>query len=277
MSAVGEGFPGGPFRLRTKFLVLRWLVIAVCGVGALGAGILYTVLSWNEVSDIWHDARIWEAGGPELPAVVSGDVRTSKFIFRNYKLQVAYRTPDGTPHQHPLELEMLGGSLDEDAPQVVRLSPTDPKQFALGPAVDSSGARYAAAIFFFVVGWGIAAAFGAGVWAALRQIRRVSQAARSGKLSVARLLSREQVMNNGRPTGAEKVRFWLDLPGTVPREVEYQLRTKGDALLTNRAGDRVLALASERDPSGAVLLLQSLYPISLDEAGAGRARALLDA
>jgi hypothetical protein len=276
MLAAGEGFPGGPFRLRTKFLVLRWLVIAVCGAGAVGAGILYSVLSWNEASGIWHDARIWEAGGQDLPAEVSGDVRTSKFIFKNYKLKVAYQTPDGALHEHPLELEMLGGSLDENAPQVVRVSPTDANDFALGPAVASSGSRYASAIFFFVVGWAIAAAFGAGVWAALKQLKRVTQAAQSGKLSVARLISREQVMNNGTPTGAEKVHFWLDFPGIVPREVEYQLRTKGDALLTNRAGDRVLALASERDPSGAILLLQSFYPINVDEARAARARALLE-
>lgn len=271
------GFPRGPFGLSRKFLLWRWLAIALCAPASLGIFAGYAYMAWDQASAIWHDQRVWNAGGPEGPVQVGGDVTTRQFVLKSYRLDVVYVTPDQVRHQHRLELETLFGGIDEDAEHTVRLSPTNPDDFALSTAVSATSTRYFAALFFLVVGGGLAVAVAFLAWAALKQVRRVRAAADHGVLRLAPIVSREPVIVNGRDSGAEKVIFRVNRPDGGQVDVDWQLRTKGNPLLTAHGGQAVLAVVPTTDPTQAVLVLDSLYPLALSAADAQQLRAALAA
>lgn len=261
--------------LSRKFLFRRWLAIALCVPASLAILAGYSYMAWGQARGIWHDDRVWNAGGPEGPVEVTGDVTTRQFVLKSYRLQVAYVTPDGARHQHPLELETLFGGIAEDVEYRVRLSPNDPEDFALSNVVAASTTRYWAALFFLVVGGAIAAAVAFFAWAALKQLRRVRVAAEHGVLRLAPVVSRERVIVNGRDSGAEKVVFRVDRPDGSQLDVDWQLRTKGSQLLTAHGGQAVLAIVPALDPALAVLMLESFYPLVLTAADAQQLRAAL--
>lgn len=268
-------FPRGPFGLSRKFMLWRWVAVALCVPASLALFVVYAYLALEQAQGIWHDQRVWNAGGPEGPVQVSGDVTTRQFVLKSYKLDVLYVTPDQVRHPHKLEVETLFGGMDEDAEHTVRLSPTDPDDFALSIAVGATTTRYLAALFFLVVGGGLAAAVAFFAVAALKQIRRVRSAADHGVLRLAPLVSREPVIVNGRDSGAEKVIFRVQRPDGAEVNVDYQLRTKGNQLLTAHGGASVLAIVPAADPTQAVLLLDSLYPIAFSASDAEQLRAAL--
>lgn len=262
------GFPVGPYKLRSKFVAYRALGVGVCALAALGCVVLYASLAGDGASLILHDQRVWDAGGPELPAGVDGQVTTRQFVLNSYDLKVHYRTPDGASHVRPLKFDTLG-SLPDDEATTVRLAPGSTEDFALSSAVAASGKRWASAFFFGVVGIALlGGAFGALGFAAARQWRRVARAARLGRPRSCPLVAREQIMNQGRETGAEKLTFRVEPgePGRPARDVSYQLRTKGSAVITLDGGASVLALVPEARPDDAILLLSDFYPIELGSA-----------
>jgi hypothetical protein len=269
------GFPRGPFGLSRKFLFWRWVAILVCAPASVAIFGVYAYMAFGQARSIWHDQRVWDAGGPEGPVQVGGQVTTRQFVLKSYRLDVSYVTPNGVSHAHKLEIETLFGGLDEEAEDRVRLSPTDPDDFALSSVVEASTTRYFAALFFLVVGGGIAVAVAFFAVASYRQIRRVRSAAQHGVLRLAPLLSRERVMANGRDTGAEKVIFRVQRPDGGVVDVDWQLRTKGSELLTAQGGRAVLAVVPSTDPAQAVLMLVSFYPLALSPADAQQVRAAL--
>jgi hypothetical protein len=271
------GFPRGPFGVSSKFLFRRWLAIALCVPASLAIFVVYFYLAWGQTSAIWHDQRVWNAGGPEGPVEVSGDVTTRQFVLKSYRLKVAYVTPDSVRHQHQLELETLFGGIDEEAEQTVRLAPDNPDDFALSGAVAATSRRYFAALFFLIVGGAIAVAVAFLAWAALRQLRRVRVAAEHGVLRLAPLVRREPVIVNGRDSGAEKVVFRVDRPDGGQLDVDWQLRTKGSQLLLGHGGRAVLAVVPAAEPALSVLMLESFYPLTFSPADAQQLRQALAA
>jgi hypothetical protein len=269
------GFPRGPFGLSRKFLFWRWVAIALCAPTSLALFGVYAYMAFGQARAIWHDQRVWDAGGPEGPVQVGGEVTTRQFVLKSYRLDVGYVTPNGVSHAHKLEVETLFGGLDEEAADSVRLSPTDPDDFALASVVNASTTRYFAALFFLVVGGGLAAAVAFFAVASYRQIRRVRTAAEHGVLRLAPLLSRERVMANGRDTGAEKIVFRVPRADGSAVDVDWQLRTKGNELLTAHGGRAVLAIVPSTDPAQAVLMLASFYPLVFSAAEGQQLRMAL--
>jgi hypothetical protein len=261
------GFPAGPYKLRSKFVLYRLLGVVLCGLTAVGCVIVYVSMAWAGASLIWHDQRVWNAGGPELPASVDGEVTTRQFVLNSYDLKVHYRGPDGRARDLPLKFETLG-SIPDDQATTVRVAPQTFEDFALSSAVDASGKRWAATLFFGVVGvFLLGGAFGFLGFAAAKQWRRVSRAARHGTALKCELLSRERVMNQGKDTGAEKLTFRVPSaePGQPARDVSYQLRTKGSSVITLDGGAAVLVLVPPALPQDAIVLLRDFYPIELGE------------
>ncbi len=129
------------------------LTIALSAVAALACVIGYSVLLQSQVRGILHDSQLWETGGQTLPAQYEGSLTTRQFIFKSYDLTVTYQTPDGLLHQRKLEVETLGSDLPDAANPSVRVSRTDPEDFALDVAVEASGARWVAAAAYFFLGW----------------------------------------------------------------------------------------------------------------------------
>ncbi|RYZ06692.1 MAG: hypothetical protein EOO73_15450 [Myxococcales bacterium] len=121
----------------------------------------------------------------------------------------------------------------------------------------------------------VVALLGCFPWFALRQMRRVLAAARFGVLRLAPLLRRERVIANDQNTGAEKITFHVPSPDGSLLEVAWQLRTHGHRLLTGADGASVLAVVPTTDPSQAILLLDSFYPLALSPAAAQQLRAAL--
>ncbi len=126
----------------------------------------------------------------------------------------------------------------------------------------------------FVSGVGLAMAVGYMAWLPLRQLRRVRTAAQKGVLRLAMLIHRERIRAEGQDTGAEKVVFRLRRADGTFVDVTWQLGTKG-GLLTAHGGRSVLALVPTHDPTLAVLVLSSLYPLALGAADAQQLRAAL--
>lgn len=268
------GYPRAPFKLSFKFLLWRWAGMAICLPGALAIFGVYAYLALGQARAIWHDSRVWNAGGPEGPVQVGGQVTTRQFVLKSYKLDVEYTTPDGVRHPHELEVETLFGGLEEDVESRVRLSPTNPDDFAINTVVEASTARYFAALFFLVAGGGIAATLGYLAWMVYKQMRRVRRAAQDGVLRLTPLVSRERVFVNGQDTGAEKVVFRVLQPDGAWVNVDYQLGTNG-GLLTTSDGSSVLAVVPRADPAQAVLMLTSLYPFVFSPSDAQQLRASL--
>jgi hypothetical protein len=269
-----EGFPRGPFALSKKFLVRRWLTVVLAGLGSVAILAVYARMAWQGANGIWHDQRVWAAGGLEGPAKVSGEVTTRQFVLKSYRLKVEYVTPDGVSHQHELEFDTLFGGMDEQSEQLVRLTPNQLDDFAFGPAVEAATPRYFAVLFFLLAGGGIAVAVAVLALATYRQLVRVSAAARQGVLRPTPLVHRERVVVNGRDSGAEKVIFRLTRPDGSPVDVTWQLRTKGDQLLVADEGRALLALVPP-DPLQAIALLESFYPLALPAADESRTRSAL--
>lgn len=247
-------------------MLFRLLAVVICAVGAVGCVIIYGKMAWDAASQIRHDAQLWNAGGPELPAQVDGEVTTRKFVLNSYDLNVHYATPDGQVHHRPLKVETFG-SMPDDHETTVRLAPDSSDDFALNSAVAASGKRWAAAAFFGIVGiFLLGGAFTAGAFAASKQWRRVRHAARHGRPLRCQLVSREQILNQGKPTGSEKLTFRIAAePARPTHDVSYQLRTKGSDVITLDSGASVLALVAPDAQEGAILLLRDFYPIELGE------------
>lgn len=257
----------GPYKLRAKFVLYRLVGVVLCGLAAVGCMILYGGMARDAASLIQHDQRVWQAGGPELPAMVDGQVTTRQFVLNSYDLKVHYKTPDGQIRERPLKFDTLGSMSDEEATSV-RLAPGSLDDFALGSAVAASGKRWGATAFFGGVGiFLLGGAFSALGFATSKQWRRVHHAARHGTAVACQLLAREQVLNQGKDTGSEKLTFRVPAGiGHPALDVSYQLRTKGSAVITLDAGAAVLALVPRDAPQSAILLLRDFYPIELAEA-----------
>jgi hypothetical protein len=164
----------------------------------------------------------------------------------------------------------------DDAQPLVRLSKTDPEAFALNLAIEASGGRWGAVAFFWVVGIGLlGGCCGLLTYSVASQLRRVRRAAATGTPMLCPLISRERVLNQGRPTGAELFRFHV--PGADGRErvVKYQCRTKGCPVLTVASDRFVLAIVPPQAPEQAILLLQNYYPFVFSDAQKLSAEAAL--
>ncbi|HEY3498299.1 MAG TPA: hypothetical protein VGK73_26575, partial [Polyangiaceae bacterium] len=196
-------------------------------------------------------------------------VTTRQFVMKSYDLQVQFLSPDGTPRSKELEVTTLFGGLAEDGNVSVRLMPGSTDDFALNVAVAATKTRWAAAAFLGVVGiLVLGGAFIFVVFAIARQSRRVVRAARTGTPVACELVSREQVLHQGNPTGAEIFKFKLPpaTPGAPPAEVSYQFRTKGSDVVLLASGKSVLALVPRDTPSNAILVLRDYYPLRLSDA-----------
>lgn len=268
-----------PYRIATRFMLYRALGVAA-SLALMTASVLgFGAMGLAGARAIWRDQGIWNEGGPGLPAQVKGEVTTRQFVLKSYKLEVSYVSPgDGELHTGHLELDTLFGGIADDLQPMVRLSKGDPGAFALNTAVEASGVRWASVGFFFVVGIGLlGGCFGLLTYSVANQLRRVRRAAATGTPMLCPLVSRERVLNQGRPTGAELFRF--QVPGSDGRETvaKYQCRTKGCPALT-MAGDRfVLAIVPPQAPTQAILLLQNFYPFVFSEAQKLSAKAALEA
>lgn len=262
-----RGFPVGPYKLRAKFVLYRLIGVVLCAIAAVGCMILYGGMARDAASLIQHDQKVWDAGGPELPASVDGDVTTRQFVLNSYDLKVRYKTVDGQVREQPLKFDTLG-SMAEDQETTVRLAPGSSDDFALSSAVAASGKRWAATAFFGGVGiFLLGGAFSVLGFATSKQWRRVHHAARHGTAVACQLLAREKILNQGKDTGSEKLTFRVPaLPGHPTLDVSYQLRTKGSAVATLEGGAAVLALVPKDAPQGAILLLRDFYPLELDNA-----------
>ena len=87
---------------------------------------------------------------------------------------------DGQPRDLPLKFDTLGSMPDEQQ-TTVRLTPGKFEDFALSSAVDASGKRWAAALFFGLIGIVLlGGVFGLLAFAAGKQWRMVRKAARTG-------------------------------------------------------------------------------------------------
>ncbi|HEY3494134.1 MAG TPA: hypothetical protein VGK73_05585, partial [Polyangiaceae bacterium] len=93
------------FRLVGALLSLATAIACIVGYGYMAR---------QQANDIVHDERVWNAGGPEIPAVYYGRVTTRQFVMKSYDLQVQFLSPDGTPRSKELEVTTLFGGLAED-------------------------------------------------------------------------------------------------------------------------------------------------------------------
>jgi hypothetical protein len=78
-----------------------------------------------------------------LSATVQGRETTSKFIFRNYKLEIRFLGKDGSSHQGKVEFETVLGSVDSTSAPTVRYLPSDPTRFAMSWGQQAAAYRWA--------------------------------------------------------------------------------------------------------------------------------------
>ena len=261
-------FVPGPFKIATRFLIYRLIGITVCVAAVAACLIGYSIFAWDGARGIRHDQRIWNEGGPLLDARFKGEVTTRQFVLKSYALEVAYETPDGQSHKNELKFDTLFGGLADDGDIKVRVSPNNPDDFALNLAVDASGSRWASVAFFGVIGiFLLGGCFGLLTYTVASQTLRVRAAAKTGLPMLCTLLRREAVLNQGKPTGAEKFRFKIPALANHPEgEATYQCHTKKCRALTLANDQLVLAIVPPQNPSQAIILLEDYYPFVFSEA-----------
>lgn len=100
---------------------------------------------------------------------------------------------------------------------------------------------------------------------------------RTGRAVVCRLIDREPVLYQGRPTGSETVKFAVppQVPGASETEVSYVLRTKGNDVILLDARRAVLAIVPPESPCEAILILRNYHPLGLTDSERQQADAAL--
>ncbi|QRK12998.1 hypothetical protein JQX13_24970 [Archangium violaceum] len=161
------------------------LLLAAVGVAA-GSAVLVSGMA----ASILEDGRVWRTGTVSEHAEVQGTQTTSRFIFRNYDLQVSFADASGEVRSATVSYGMLFGSLDVDAPLEVRFDPAAPGRVALSWAQDVLVARWLQVLF---VGAVMVLGFGGFLgWAghkALQRFRDVRAAAARPELQLLGVLA----------------------------------------------------------------------------------------
>jgi hypothetical protein len=245
-------------------------------VGALLV-FVFVAMSVPAVPAIRHDTRVWNAGGEEYPASVQGTVTTRKFIFRAYDLTVQYRTSDGRLHGAPVRFDTLFKP-DEDHEPLVRVSPTNPDDFALRFAVSASDGRWASVVVFMLCGVGFGVACVAVVARILRKRRSAEEAARAGVLMEAKLIGHVKKTANGQPTGRSELTFEVPTPLRMSPtlDVTWELMDRaGPPVMTDAA--HVLVLVPTDHPEASLPLQGKFYPLRLSSAELATATSALAA
>ena len=105
------GFPAGPYSLATKYVVYRLTAAILALVIAVACFIGYGSMARNQAAGILHDERVWNAGGPDIPAGIEGNVTTRQFVLKSYDLTVQFVSPGGALQNKHLELTTLFGGI----------------------------------------------------------------------------------------------------------------------------------------------------------------------
>jgi hypothetical protein len=168
--------PARPLQLKSSFVWLNRLLGIGLVLAGLAAGVGYAWWQYDAVRELWEQSQIWAVGVPALSTTVGGEVKTSRAIFHEYKLEVHYVDALGVTHEHKLEFDTLGGAVDQDREAMVHYLEADPDRFALSWAVDVKTSRWASIAFLGLVGVGLIGGslffFGGVAWRTLSAAQR---------------------------------------------------------------------------------------------------------
>ncbi len=260
--------PPRPWHLQSSFLIKRHLLAAALLLGAVGIGGGYGVWQWGAATSILEDSRLWKEGDVQTPADAKGSVKTNKFIFNGYDLEVTFADEAEVDHTYRVEFDTLGSTVDENAEVSVRYMSGHPERFALSWAVDVTGGRWASFAFMFgigVLGFGGGLAFFA--WSTVRRSQEIRAAVEAGDEIECEIVSVTQQIVNGRATGNLIYRFrvpeHLGAPPGFERE-EIINPKKGLPILLD-AEKKLLALGTTKAPKAPLVLRADLFPLAVDE------------
>ncbi len=247
--------PNPPYELSRDYVKRRQLQIALFSL--MGAAV-FSVCIWvsaSEAVQIAAETRTWNAGEPALSATVQGRETTSKFIFRNYDLEVRFVGKDGSSHQGRVEFEAVFGSVDSTSTPAVRYLPAEPTRFALSWGQQVAAYRWAAVGVFGIFGVALGAVFLAlprSALSELRLARECSIGACEVELAVV-----------GTKRDAKTVRYTVEGQspwGAAIRETFVAQPVLGGPLFADELRTSVVALVSPRHPTRALVIRDTFFP-----------------
>jgi hypothetical protein len=260
--------PPRPWHLKSGFTIKRSLLTLALLIGSVTIGGGYGVWQWGSAQKILEDSRLWKEGDVQTPADASGRVKTNKFIFNGYDLQVSFADEDDVEHTYKVEFDTLGSTVDENAEVSVRYMKGHPERFALSWAVDVTGGRWASFAFMFGVG---VLGFGGGLlyaaWITLRRTREIRAAVESGDEIECEIVSVTPQIVNGRASGNLIYRY------RVPEQLGAPPGFEGEEIVNPKKGlpilldgeKKLLALGTTQAPKAPLVLRADLSPLAVDE------------
>jgi len=267
--------PPCPLRLQSSFVWKNLLGGGLLLLAGLGASAGYAWWQYDAVRQLVDQTEIWKAGVPAPQCEVKGEVTTNHFIFRGYKLDVKYRDPRGAIHQGRLELDTLGGAVDQKREPVVRYLEKEPDRFALSWSMDVRTSRWASFAFMAVVGVGLVG--GSFACLGLLALRRLADARRCAARSdevIVRITKAEPQVVQGRQTGTI---FHFAGQTVDGRWVagKTSLARKSEPLYADPSLQNLVALVSPESPKRAVVLRGDFYPFLLTSDEQAQVRAAI--
>jgi hypothetical protein len=105
----------------------------------------------TQIGSLQRDRDVFARGTPAIDGRVGGEVRTSRFVFHDYKLDLSYVDEAGNLHTGKQEFTTIFGEVDQNAPAEVRYDPAHPEQAACSWSVDLTVSRAAWAVLVVLI------------------------------------------------------------------------------------------------------------------------------
>ena len=262
--------PERPLKLKSRFVIARWLEAVGLGVGCLAAfsGVVYSEA--NAIRTLLHDQHLWEQGQLSRGAGVHGRKQSGRFS-NTYDLTVTYLDAAHRRHEGRAKFYLLFGSVDPSEPADVRYDPLNPDDFVLSWAMTKVGRRWldtSCTLLFCSALWVLV-----GVFLPRQILRQLADwkrvAARSDEVTL-KLTKIVTVMKGKKDTGKRRYEFvWEKGQGQVTFK-------KGEAPLLDPTGTALVALVSPAARDRPVVMHRGMHPFVVNvslEAWTGASRS----
>lgn len=257
--------PPRPLKLKTAFVWRNQIGGILLLLAAVGVAAGYFAVMADGLKALWRESAIWKAGVEVREVSVSGERKTSKFIFHSYKLTVDFIDVNGARHSERVEFDTLLGTVNEDKPAVVRHLRADPKQFVLSWSQDVKLSRWLWEGFLLVAGVGLIG--GTLVFMGWTMLRRLSDArhcAESSEQVALRFTEIQPEFTKGKHTAnvfhyAGRTIDGRELAG------KFEFPIKHVPLFTDAAQEAAVALVAAGRADRLVVLRGDFYPFVLED------------
>jgi hypothetical protein len=201
--------PQPPYRLKPDYARSQLgkgalFLVVMLGLGAWLAGYGVVLLR-----DVLAEATVWHRGATATAAQVEGEVKTSRFVIREYDLRVVYADEAGAEHEVKHEVTSLFEEADTAADPVVKYDPADRRRIAVSWTAQLSWGPVVWSMTMLCIGAVMVLGGLVTIATARRNVRSARACAAAGREVEVRVLTLAPI---GR---SQKLRLVYEAPATV--------------------------------------------------------------